>query len=414
MMKLVLAHITDRPMAALLNIGLIAFTSALLMALTAVTMHVSNRFERDMAGIDLVVSAKGSPLQIILSSLFHVDAPTGNVSVDAVEGLMRDPLVKQAIPIATGDRFRGFRVVGTTPAYLALYGAEAATGEASIGEEEAVAGAAAASATGLQVGQRIAISHGLGGEDGPEHAAHPLTIAGVLKPTGTVIDRLILTNIEAVWEAHGIHDDHDETHDHEHDDDEDHAEEMASEPSDQAREPEYTALLIRYASPLAAIRLPQKINTQGTLMAAVPAFESARLLNLFGAGRETLAIVATAFAALGAFAIFAGLWSALNQREHDIALFRLLGASKSQVIRLLVLEGALVAGLGGLLGWAVSRVFLWRLASTVPTLGDSGLRLFATSSPELLIMAATLILGALAALPAGLRAARLPLERALG
>lgn len=402
MIRLVFAHMLDRPMPVFLNTLLIAFIGALLLMMTSLSAHVSKRFERDMAGIDLVVSAKGSPLQVILSSLLHIDVPTGNIPLEAANRLAKDPLVAQAIPIAVGDRFRGFRVVGTTADYLSLYKAKTSVDTISIEQENAVVGAAAARTLGLSAGQKIAITHGLTGDGSSVHTDHPLTVSAVLAPTGSVIDRLILTSLEAVWEAHGIHAGNDQAYDRDHD-----------HRTQEGRPPEVTALLIRYASPLAAVQLPQKINAQTQLMAAVPAYEAARLFSLFGASGDVARVIALAFAVLGAFAIFASLWSALESREADMALYRLLGAQPRHIFALLFLEGALTASLGALGAWSIARLVLWRLASGMPTLADSGFSPFITSSGETMILSAVTCIGAVAAIPAAIKAARLPLDRAL-
>ncbi|MEM6834887.1 MAG: FtsX-like permease family protein [Pseudomonadota bacterium] len=435
MIRLVLAHMLDRPMPVALNTLLIAFSGALLLTLASLSQHLTTRFANDMADIDLVVSAKGSPLQVILSSLFHVDVPTGNIPLDAADALAKDPLVGQAIPIAVGDRFRGFRVVGTNLDYLALYKAKAQVGAIDIAADNAVIGAAAARALSITIGQKFAVTHGLSGDGGAEHDSHPLIVTAILAPTGTVLDRLIVTSVEAVWEAHGIeahgqHDsehvddsDHDHENHHDDEDDHDHEDNHGHEVEDDhdhahhdeqgANAQEVTALLIRYGSPLAAVRLPQKINEQTDLMSAVPAYETARLLSVFGIGRDVAQLITAGLALLGGFAIFASLWSALDRRETDMALYRLLGAQPPQILSMLLLEGALTAAIGALGAWAIARIFLWWLWHGVDSLAESGFVPLATSLPEIIILTGIVALGAIAALPAGIKAARTPLERAL-
>jgi putative ABC transport system permease protein len=408
MIRLALAHIFDRPMPVLLNTLLIAFTGALLLTLASLSTHVNERFDRDMAGIDLVVSAKGSPLQVILSALFHVDAPTGNISFKTADKLAKNPLVADAIPIAVGDQFRGFRVVGTTQDYVSLYNATASSGAIDIERENAVIGAAVARSLGMSVGQKFTVSHGLSGDGAPSHDAHPLSVRGILQPTGSVIDRLILTSLEAVWAAHGIEA---ENHHGAHDGD-DHGH-VHEEDADRGRPPEVTALLIRYASPLAAVQLPQAINNQTDLMAAVPAYETGRLLRFLGASGDVVRLIIAAFAILGAFAIFSSLWSALEGREMDMALYRLLGAQPRHIFSLLLFEGAFTAALGALGAWAIARLCLWRLSAGIPSLADSGFSALETSAAEGMIVIAIICIGAVAAIPAAIKAARISLERAL-
>lgn len=442
MIRLALAQMLDRPMPTALNILLIGLAGALLLTLATLTGHLNDRFSRDMAGIDLVVSAKGSPLQVILSSVFHVDIPTGNIPESAADSIAKDPLVAAAIPLAIGDRFRGYRVVGTTADYPALYGAQAAQGDMNLDEENAVIGASAAKALGIKMGQRFVVSHGLAGGETSTHEDHPLTVVGILAPTGSVIDRLILTSLEAVWEAHGIHTDHDHGHDHEadcqenhededdhehgenghdnesnhshdahdaaHDDEKDHAEDHAL-----ARAPEVTALLVRYASPLAAVQLPAKINANTQMMAAVPAYETARLLSVFGLTQSAAKALIFVLVGLGILSVFASLWSTLQHREYDLALLRLLGAGRKDVFGLLVLEGGLTACIGAILALVLSRLVLWQLATHVFELGQSGFKPLTIGTGDLGLMGVIALLGIVAAVPAGVKASRLSLEHAL-
>ena len=115
MIRLALAYLRDRPLMTALNILLLALAVATLVMLLSVSTQLGERFERDAQGIDLVVGAKGSPLQLILSSIYQMDTPTGNIPLESVALLRRDPSVRQAIPLAMGDNFRGYRIVGTEP-----------------------------------------------------------------------------------------------------------------------------------------------------------------------------------------------------------------------------------------------------------------------------------------------------------
>lgn len=124
---LCIAYLRDRKLNTLLNILLLTLGVATLVLLLF-SRQLEGRLERDAQGIDLVVGAKGSPMQMILSGVFHVDAPTGNVPLETVDMLRRQRSVGQAIPLALGDNFRGYRIVGTEAAYPALYGAEIAEG----------------------------------------------------------------------------------------------------------------------------------------------------------------------------------------------------------------------------------------------------------------------------------------------
>jgi putative ABC transport system permease protein len=327
------AYLRDRALNTALNILILALAVATLVILALFSAQLGGRFQRDAQGIDLVVGAKGSPLQLILSAIYQVDAPTGNVPLDTLELLRRDPTVEKAIPLALGDNFRGFRIVGTEPSYPRHYRAELGEGAMFAKPYEAVIGADVVRRTGARVGQRFVGSHGLaGGEKAHQHEETPFIVVGVLKPTGAVVDRLILTSVDSVWDVHGIdhereqqdegaHQDHGAAHaehgEHGHDHDEVAHDHAALDPGarEAALDPEITAVLVSYRSPLAAVRLPNFINRQTNLQAAAPAVEIARLMSLVGVGLDAIRAFAVLLMATGGLSIFAALYAALRQRQ---------------------------------------------------------------------------------------------------
>ena len=198
------AYARRRPLATVLNVALLAVGVATITLVILLSRELEDRLAREAAGIDLVVGAKGSPLQIVLAGIYHADVPPGNVPLAAVEALARRPLVRQVIPLALGDSFRGFRIVGTEPAFVAHYGASLAQGRGWTAPMEAVLGSEVARASGLAVGASFAGAHGLA-EGGGDHAEVRYRVVGVLAPAGRVIDRLVLTGIDSVWEVHEHH-----------------------------------------------------------------------------------------------------------------------------------------------------------------------------------------------------------------
>src|SRR5262249_15890965 len=282
---------------------------------------------RDSRGIDLVVGAKGSPMQLILSGIYHLDAPTGNVPLAAANDLAKDRLVRSVIPLSLGDSYRGFRIVGTTPDYIGLYSGAFASGKVWGERMEAVLGATVAARSGLKVGDRLVGSHGLV-EGGTMHGDSAYRIVGVLNPTGTVLDRLVLTSLESVWFVH-------ESHGAGHDEKED---------ADDTRE--VTVLLVKYASPLAAVTLPRKINAQTSMQAASPAYETARLFRMIGVGADVIRAFGGVVLVTAALSLFIALYHALNERAYDIAVLRTLGARPASIAVMLLLEALILALLG--------------------------------------------------------------------
>lgn len=345
-----LAYLRARPLNTGLNILLLALGVATIALLLLATQQIEDRLQRDARGIDLVIGAKGSPMQIILSSIYHLDVPTGNISYKQAREIAQHRAVKSVIPLALGDSYRGLRIVGTNHEYLGHYGARLAAGRLWEKPLEVVLGAEAAARTGHAIGAQFAGAHGLG-EGGEAHDEHKYEVVGVLAPSGSVLDRLVITSVESVWAVHaGHHDIHDIT-------------DIASRMSDD--EKEYTALLVRYASPLAAAILPRYVNNNSDMQAASPAYETARLFSIIGVGVDVLRGFALVLILSAALSVFIALYNALSERRYDLAIMRTLGASPAKLMMLMLSEGLLLAALGGalgiVLGHALAEVLGWML-----------------------------------------------------
>lgn len=340
-------YLWSRPLAAALNLLLLTLGLASITFLLLVGHQINQAFDRDLAGIDVVVGAKGSPMQLILSGVFHLDVPTGNVPLAAVKELEKHPQVAKIIPISLGDSFRGFRIVGTTPDYISHYDAQLAQGTLWARPMQAVIGAQVAQQSGLKVGDSFTGTHGLGG-GGDEHKLSPYVVSGVLAPSRTVLDRLVLTATESVWQVH-------ETDTALDDDDRKVLEE----------DREITLALIQYKTPLAAVTFPRYINSSTEMQAAAPALEITRLLSMVGVGTDVLRALAGVLLLTAGLSVFIALWGAVRERRADLALLRMLGAPPGKVAGLLLCEAlwlALLAtvlgvlagqGLTALLGWAL-------------------------------------------------------------
>lgn len=427
MFALVFAYMRDRKLVTGLNMLLLALAVATLTILLLASAQLANRLERNAQGIDLVVGAKGSPLQLILSSIYQMDQPTGNVPLASVDMLRRNPAVAQVVPLALGDNFRGFRIVGTEPEYAALYDADLASGKMFADHGEAVMGSDVAARLGAGLGQKFVGSHGLGdGEGAGEHHTHPFTTVGILKPTGTVIDRLILTSVETVWDVHGIAHEEDEAHHHDTENHEaggehgDHAghdhgphQGQAVTAGSHQLEPEVTALLVRYRNASGAIRIPSMINRQTDMQAAVPAIETTRLLSLLGVGIDGARLFAWLLAAVGGLSIFVTLLSAASAREGDLALLRVMGASRGRIFGTVMVEGGITALVGAVAGLGLGHAILAMAVRSFDALNEIGLKAWQVHPGELAILGAVLLIGLAAALIPALRVFRIDLAATL-
>ena len=384
-MRLVLAQLRRRPLQTALGVILLALGIATLVFVTLVHGQLSRQLEHDARHVDLVVGAKGSPLQLVLSAVYQVDVPTGNVPLAALAQLRSNRLVAQAIPLSLGDSFRGFRIVGTELAYFDLHEARLAVGKLWERPMEAVLGAEVARFSGLAVGSTLFGTHGLA-EGGAVHEDAKYEVVGILAPTGSVIDRLVLTDTGSVWRLH----------EGEAADDE--------ERKTLEAEREITAVIVRYASPMAAAILPRQVNAESRLMAASPANEVARLFAVVGVGIDTMRAFAWILVGSALLSLFVTLFNALEERRYDIAIMRLLGAGRVRIAWLMMLEAwllaamALVSGLAIGLG-AVAVVGHWLAAA----------RSFSLSAAE---FAPALVANVLVALAVTTLAAALPAWRA--
>ncbi|HEX5863168.1 MAG TPA: ABC transporter permease, partial [Casimicrobiaceae bacterium] len=190
------AYARHSPLTTVLNLALLTLGVATITLLLLLGEALDERLKRDAAAIDLVVGAKGSPLQLVLAGVYHVDVPPGNIPLDEVEKLRGNPLIREVVPVAMGDSYRGFHIVGTEPDFLGLYGARLASGVLWRAPLEAVLGAQVAHRSGLTLGAQFAGAHGLA-EGGEVHGDNPYRVVGILAPSGTVIDRLVLTGVES-------------------------------------------------------------------------------------------------------------------------------------------------------------------------------------------------------------------------
>jgi putative ABC transport system permease protein len=142
MLKIIYRNLVHKPLNALLSLALLMLSVAIISLLLVAGDQVSKKLDKDLEGIDMVVGAKGSPLQLVLSAVYHVDAPTGNISKKEADKMARNPMVESAIPLAYGDSYKGYRILGTTPAYLDMYGGKLSTGKIFANPLEVVAGSA--------------------------------------------------------------------------------------------------------------------------------------------------------------------------------------------------------------------------------------------------------------------------------
>ena len=450
---LAFAYARRRPLATTLVVALAAIGIAIATLTLIVSSEIEGRLARDARGIDLVVGAKGSPLQLVLAGVYHADVPPGNIPYASLAALRANPKIASAIPLAMGDSFRGFRIVGTEHALVEHYGATLASGAMFDQPMQAVIGSEVARATGLPVGAAFAGAHGLA-EGGGEHAAEAYEVVGVLAPTGGVVDRLVLTPVESVWDVHDVHhregkgaanakvagapaaegggeaiapdgrakarngraangNGHAKPRDGQAGNGDGRAKYGSGAAGAGEPDRELTMILVRYASPIAAASLPREINQSSALVAASPAYETARLFTVFGVGLDLVRAFAAILVGASVLLLFVALAQALEERRYDLAILRALGARGRDVVWVLMAESVSLAAAGAVLGIALGHLAAATIGSWLPAAAPLAGAAWRFVPAEGVVVALAIAGGILAACWPAWRASRLDVAATL-
>lgn len=399
-LKLAWKNIIHNPLSLLLNLLLLTLGIGLINFILLLNDQLKDKFDNNLAGIDLVIGAKGSPLQMILASMYHIDSPTGNITIKEAKPFLREghPLIKRSIPLSMGDSYKGYRIIGTDYSILDLYGAEVSNGEKWSGLYEVTAGATVAKELNLEIGSKFKSSHGFNDDVDLEHEEGTFVIVGILEPAGSVIDQLLLCSTKSVWE---IHKHQGQIHDIPHD--------TITKPlaSDMSRatllsyeEEEITSILIQYVNKtnFQALNMPRNINENTDLQAASPAYEINRLYDMMGTGTKALQLLAILIAIVSAISIFISLINSLRQRKYELSLLRVLGGRPISLFALIIMEGLIMAIMGYILGMLLSNVALSGLAESLADRYNYDFKAWTLHGKEMYLGIASLLLGFVAAL----------------
>jgi putative ABC transport system permease protein len=462
--KISVSNIRHKPLSAFLSILLLAFGVGIIIMLMGTTEQLEKQFTKNIKGIDMVVGAKGSPLQLILSSVYQIDAPTGNISLQEFNKLAKNPLIEKAIPLAYGDNYEGYRIVGTSTDYAKHYEAQLAEGVWWAKGGEVTMGAKAAELTGATLGTTFSGSHGLV-NDMDHHHHYTYTVVGIMAPTGTVLDKLILTDVSSVWDVHATHEEEEHTskptaptyrdsnnavtevemeaaephqaedgHLHTHDSEHNHtavasnkSEAHHSHEAENHHEHEHsgkahnhdeenreiTAGLIRFRSPMGNLTIPRMVNQNTYMQAALPAIEVNRLFSLMGTSVQILRILAFLIVLLSAISVFISLYQSLKERKFELALMRSMGASSGQLLLIVLIEGMVIATLGYIFGLVLGKAALFTISQLAEGAYQYSLKMTWLTINEALLLPAALGIGFVAALLPAIQAYRLNISKVL-
>ncbi len=366
--KLSWQNLISNPLNTVLSLLLMTFGVGIISLLFLLNNQIEQQLQANLRGVDMVVGSKGSPLQLILSSIYHIDNPTGNIPYREAIKIENNPLVDLTVPLSFGDSYNGFRIVGTTHRYPELYEMSLNKGRLWSQSLEVVLGSTVAQIHKLKIGDTFYGTHGLV-EGGHVHDEYAYEVVGVFNPSYTILDQLILTNTQSVWQVHNheVIDQGKEHHNgqHQNHEHENHTEEltatMLGSSSSIPEDAMITSLLVKFKSPIGLIQLPRKINETTNMQAAVPALEMSRLTNLLGFGVQTINIIAFIIIIVSGLSIFISLYNSLKKRRYELSLMRVHGATKWQLVQLVLQEGIILSLTGTIFGLLISRITLLML-----------------------------------------------------
>lgn len=404
--KISWANLKDKKLNSFLSALLMTLGIGIISLLLLLNKQLDEQFRRNIKGIDMVVGAKGSPLQLILSSIYQIDSPTGNISLDEAQKIMRNPLVKTAIPLSMGDNYLSFRIVGTNPKYPKHFEANVSEGRLFEKAMEATIGAKVARVTGLKVGDVFAGGHGFDNMD-DVHGDKKYKVVGIFETNNSVIDQLILTDLSSVWAIH------------------EHAETpgqganvtdlLMDDDSTQTDDPsqEITSMLIKFRNPMGMVALPRFINENTKMQAASVAFEINRLFSMLGVGIDTLRAIALIIILIAGVSVFISLYNSLKERKYEMALMLSMGATRTKLFVMLLLEGIMLGVAGYVAGVLLSRVGLWLFSRAAESDYHYSFSDFSLLTEEIWLFGGAILIGILAAAIPSIGIYRINLSRTL-
>ena len=403
-------YIKANPLNAVLNVLILSLGIAIIAILLLLSHQLEDKLSKNSKGLDLVIGAKGSPLQLVLCNLFHIDYPTGNISLSEAKKLASGPMVKKAIPLALGDSYQGFRIAGTNHLFVDHYAAKIEKGKLWEHKMQVTIGSLVAQRINMSVGDTFLGTHGMGGATGDAHEGAEYEVVGIFEKTNSVLDNLIVTSVESVWAVHEHEEDHEH---HEHEEAHNHNEVALVGLPKGEEDSEITSLLVKFKSPMAAITMPRIINEQTNMQAASPSFEIARLFSIMGVGAELLSGFAYLMVFIAVLSIFISLYHALKERRYDLAVMRSLGSSRITLFLLVISEGILISLFSALVGLCLAHGVLMLIGTYNTDAVKAGISGLIFLKEESYILAFSLLIGAFTALIPALQSYRTDITEVL-
>lgn len=437
--------VKQRALASALTAFSVALGVMLMVAVLVIYSVLGNTFSQNSFGYDLIVGPKGSPLQLVLSTVYHVNPPIENLPYRYFRELEQDPRVALAIPVAIGDTTEqgGFPIVGTIPRYFVEDYAPRRKflirGQTLRRPFDALIGAHVAKANGWDIGSKFKMVHG-GADTGHVHNEE-FTVVGVLKGTGTPNDKSVFVHLDGFYLIQGhdkpfdeaiirereffgepalskeelatevarlkkkySHEHHDHGHDHGHD----HFEEVPD------LQKEVTSILVNCKTPIAANLLSGELKKGFKAMGVNPIFPMRQLMDDVLGGIKLLLLVLTGLIiVVSGIGIFVSIYNSMAARQKEIAIMRALGARRSTVLSIILAESILLCLGGGLLGLLLGHGLVFIAGPIIEVRAGILMDPWSFDPLEFTLFPALLVLGSLVGLVPGLAAYRTDVASAL-
>ncbi len=404
-LRLAIASLFARALTVGMTVLAIALSVALFLGVEKVRTGAKASFADTISGTDLIVGARSGSVQLLLYSVFRIGNATNNVTWESYQDIATRPEVDWMVPISLGDSHRQFRVMGTTPAFFEHYryrqGRSLEVSEGVIMDDlfDTVIGADVAATLGYGVDDPIVVAHGLASFT--EHRDQPFRVSGILEKTGTPVDRTVIVSMEAIEAIHvdwksGAQVPGQAT------------------PVDVIRQMDLTpaavtAALVGVESPLQTFALQRAINEypQEPLLAILPGVALQELWGIVGIAETALLAVSAMVVVTALIGMMATIFSSLNERRREMAIFRAMGARPLTILGMLVLEAMVMAAAGALLGLALLYIGLAIVQPIVDSAFGLWLPIDAPTAREAWVMLAVIAAGAIVSFVPAFRAYRL-------
>ena len=406
-LRLAIASLAARALTVSMTVVAIALSVALFLGVEKVRTGAKASFADTISGTDLIVGARSGSVQLLLYSVFRIGNATNNVTWESYQDIAARPEVDWIVPVSLGDSHRQFRVMGTTVDFFERYkyrqrrALEVADGAIMADLFDTVIGADVALTLGYRVDDPIIVSHGIASFT--EHKNQPFRVSGILEKTGTPVDRTVIVSMEAI---EAIHVDW----------------KNGAQIPGQITTPDelrqmnltpkaVTAALVGVQSPLQIFSLQRAINDypEEPLLAVLPGVALQELWAIVGIAETALLAVSAMVVVTALIGMMATVFSSLNERRREMAIFRAMGARPRVIVGLLVLEAVLMSALGAALGLAMLYVALIVAQPMLDAAFGLWLPIETISSREALVLLAVIAAGAIVSLVPALRAYRLSL-----